>query len=684
MSLDSLDIKNIKGVGDKRAELFSKLLTAPTVGALLRYYPRTYEDWSSSVTLEDTNPFELPTVQAVVTSDISVRFVRKGLTIYSATACDSNGVNFKLTFFNNPYIKSLLYKGRTYLFKGKINFSFRTPEMTSPKFRRADEADTLEPIYRQTAQLSSKTIAQTVARALDMMNDESFPDPIPPELLSAHGLCSAQEAVRGIHRPKNSMHLKKCRDRLVYEELLILQLALFRLKGRNRKQTALHLEKDCSDEFFSLLPFAPTNAQRRAVKDAVRDMMQGECPMSRLLQGDVGSGKTAVAAALCYCTAKNGMQSALMAPTEILAEQHYRSLAELLEPAGIRVRLLTGSLKASEKRRIYDELVTGLCDLVIGTHALISDKVEFKKLTLVITDEQHRFGVKQRAALSEKGNNPHMFVMSATPIPRTLALIVYGDLDVSVLDELPAGRQKVDTYWIDSGKRERAFNFVKKHLDEGRQAYIVCPLVDESEDEATDLASAVAYAHQLREGAFRGYSVGLLHGKLSGAEKDEVMRDFAEGKIQLLVATTVVEVGVNVPNAVLMVIENAERFGLSQLHQLRGRVGRGKYKSHCILISDFKNEEAVARFNIMKSTNDGFVIASEDLKQRGPGEFFGQRQSGLAGDAKLADLAIDTRMFAIAQADALKISESDPNLESPDHAALKVRVEAMIGESVTY
>ncbi len=684
MLLDNMDIRNIKGVGEKRAGQLAKLLGSATVGALLRYYPRTYEDWSQSGTLENANPFEIPTIRAVVTSEISTRFVRKGMTIYSATACDENGVHFRITFFNNQYIKSLLYKGKTYLFRGRINFSFRYPEMTSPKFRAADAADTLDPIYRQSADLTSRFISQTVHNALKLVNEESFPDPIPRSLLSEHNLCSLHDAVRGIHRPKDTEHLKLCRDRLVYEELLILQLALFRLKGKNRKQTALHLEKDFSDEFFSLLPFAPTNAQRRAVKDAVRDMTEGEYPMSRLLQGDVGSGKTAVAAALCYCTAKNGMQSALMAPTEILAEQHYHSLAELLEPAGIRVRLLTGSLKMSEKRRIYDELATGLCDLVIGTHALISDKVEFKNLALVITDEQHRFGVRQRAALSEKGNNPHMFVMSATPIPRTLALIVYGDLDVSVLNELPAGRQKVDTYHIDSGKRERAYNFVKKHLDEGRQAYIVCPLVEESEDESNELASAVAYADRLQKGAFRGYTVGLLHGKLSGAEKDEVMRDFASGKIQLLVATTVVEVGVNVPNAVLMVIENAERFGLSQLHQLRGRVGRGQYKSHCILISDFTNEEAVARFNIMKSTNDGFVIASEDLKQRGPGEFFGQRQSGLSGDAKLADLAMDTRMFAVAQADALKITEADPLLEKPEHSALKARVEAMIGESITY
>ncbi len=683
MLLEDMNIRKLKGVGDKRAEQFAKL-GASTVGALLRYYPRTYEDWSESSSISDLNPFELPVVRAVVTSSVSERFVRRGMTIYSATACDDNGTSFKLTFFNNPYIKSLLYKGHTYLFRGRINLSFRTPEMVSPKFMSADKAGVMEPVYRQSGNLTSRMIAQTIAQALGMMNDETFPDPVPHEMLKEHGLLSAEEAVHGIHRPENSLHLKQCRDRLVYEELLILQLALFRLKGRNRKQTALQLSKDYSDEFFSLLPFAPTNAQRRAVKEAIRDMMEGECPMSRLLQGDVGSGKTAVAAALCYCTAKNGMQSALMAPTEILAEQHYRSLAEMLEPAGIRVRLLTGSLKASEKRRIYDELMLGLCDLVIGTHALISEKVEFKNLALVITDEQHRFGVKQRAALSEKGENPHMFVMSATPIPRTLALIVYGDLDVSVLDELPAGRQKVDTYHIDSGKRERAYNFVKKHLDEGRQAYIVCPLVEESEDESSELASAVAYAEQLRNGAFRGYTVGLLHGKLSGAEKDEVMRDFASGKIQLLVATTVVEVGVNVPNAVLMVIENAERFGLSQLHQLRGRVGRGQYKSHCILISDFTNEEAMARFNIMKSTNDGFVIASEDLKQRGPGEFFGQRQSGLTGDAKLADLAIDTRMFAIAQADALKITESDPNLEAEHHSALKARVEAMIGESITY
>ena len=424
-----------------------------------------------------------------------------------------------------------------------------------------------------------------------------------------------------------------------------------------------------------MLPFEATNAQKRAAAEAIKDMSAGGQPMSRLLQGDVGSGKTAVAAAVCHTAAKNGIQSALMAPTEILAEQHFRSFTELLEPCGIRVGLLTGSMTAAQKRNVRELAALGMIDVLIGTHALISDGVEFASLGLVITDEQHRFGVNQRGALAAKGNNPHVLVMSATPIPRTLALIIYGDLDISVLDEMPKGRIPVSTYFVDGGKRERAYNFVKKHVADGYQGYVICPLVEEGENSG-DMKAAQNYAENLTEGYPNGCRVGLLHGRMKGAEKDSVMQAFAAGELDVLVSTTVVEVGVNVPNAVIMIIENAERFGLSQLHQLRGRVGRGSVQSYCILISDAKNDAAVSRLKIMCGTNDGFVIANEDLKQRGPGDFFGSRQHGLP-DMKIANMMTDMQIFTMAQEAAKEILSKDPDLKHRENLGLSGEVSSL-------
>ena len=446
----------------------------------------------------------------------------------------------------------------------------------------------------------------------------------------------------------------------------MLQLGLLRLKGRTRGQAGAVITADYTADYCRLLPYSLTGAQQRAIGDCVKDMMGGS-PMSRLVQGDVGSGKTAVAAGVAYTAIRNGWQAAMMAPTEILAEQHMRSLSSLLEPGGIRVGLLTGSLPPAQKRDLLDRLAVGDLDFVVGTHALLSEGVSFSRLGLVITDEQHRFGVDQRARLAAKGANPHMLVMSATPIPRTLALIIYGDLDVSILDELPPGRQPVATFAVDSGKRERAYAYVKKHIDQGRQGYIVCPLVEEGE---TDLASAEEYAGRLASGSFRGYPLGLLHGRMKPAEKERVMAAFAAGDITVLVSTTVIEVGVDVPNAVIMVIENAERFGLAQLHQLRGRVGRGRHASTCILISDAQNDEAKRRMKVMCETNDGFRIADEDLKLRGPGDFFGSRQHGLP-DLKIADLmGGDMPLFREAQETARVIIGEDPDLNGAQHALL--------------
>lgn len=667
--IESKPLKYFKGVGEKRAELFEKLGIGSS-DALLRYYPREYEDWSDCISVDEAKANaesgEICCIRAVVSAPVRSAFLRGGKTVYSTRAVDEAGKGFRLTFFNNSYIPKMLVEGSEYVFRGKLFVGKNGAEMTSPSFADGD-CQKIVPVYRATEGLPSRQIAKVVAQALAEL-PEDLRDPLPESIRAKYKLCHIRYALCQIHFPDDNETLATARDRLVFEELLVLQLGLLRLKGRQRGTAGVKLTRDDTDEFWSLLPFEPTNAQRRAAREAVRDMMDGERPMSRLLQGDVGSGKTAVAAAICYTAAKNGVQSALMAPTEILAEQHFRSISALLEPCGIRVGLLTGSMTAAQKRNTKELAALGMIDLLIGTHALISDGVAFKALGLVITDEQHRFGVNQRGALAAKGKNPHILVMSATPIPRTLALIIYGDLDISVLDEMPKGRIPIDTFFVDGGKRQRAYNFVKKHIAEGRQGYVICPLVEESEN-GGDLKAARSYAASLSEGYLSGCRVGLLHGKMKGAEKDAVMQQFAAGELDVLVSTTVVEVGVNVPNAVIMIIENAERFGLSQLHQLRGRVGRGKWQSYCILISDARNEAAVSRLRTMCKTTDGFVIANEDLKQRGPGDFFGARQHGLP-DMKIADMMTDMQIFAMAQEAAREILDKDPALSSRENAGL--------------
>ena len=671
--IESKPLKYYKGVGEKRAELFAKLGIGSS-DALLRYYPREYEDWSDCVSVDtakaNAESGEICCIRATVAAPVRSVFLSGRRTLYSTRAVDDEGKGFRLTFFNNPYIPKMLVQGSEYTFRGKLFVGANGAEMTSPAFE-SGACDKIIPVYRATEGLPSRQIAKVTQQVLDEL-PEDLSDPLPESVRAKYHLCHIRYALRQIHFPDDKETLATARDRLVFEELLILQLGLLRLKGRTRGAAGVTLTRDCTEEFWNLLPFEPTGAQKRAASEAVRDMMSGERSMSRLLQGDVGSGKTAVAAAICYTAAKNGVQSALMAPTEILAEQHYRSVAALLEPCGVRVGLLTGSMTAAQKRKAKDAAAAGETDLLIGTHALISDGVAFASLGLVITDEQHRFGVNQRGALAAKGNNPHVLVMSATPIPRTLALLIYGDLDISVLDEMPKGRIPIDTFFVDGGKRQRAYNFVKKHVAEGRQGYVICPLVEDSED-GGDRKAARSYAESLAAGYLSGCRVGLLHGKMKGAEKDEVMKQFAAGELDVLVSTTVVEVGVNVPNAVIMIIENAERFGLSQLHQLRGRVGRGSIQSYCILISDAKNEAAVARLNTMCQTTDGFAIANEDLKQRGPGDFFGSRQHGLP-DMKIADMMTDTRIFSQAQEAARQILGSDPELTARENSGLAEEV----------
>ena len=685
-------IRALKGVGDRRAALFEKWGVS-TVGDLLRLYPRDYEDWSHPLTVGEA-PFGEPCcIRATALRAPAEHRIRRGLILYKFEAGDA-GARMTVTLFNSKYAADRVKAGETYLFYGVVGGGFTRREMSSPKIEPEEGEARIHPLYRSTEGLTSRVIENCVARGLEGMEREGLPDPLPEPLRRQEGLCSLTEALRSIHFPADQPALERARYRLIFEELLVLQLGLLRLKSRSRAASGVRILQDYTPDFTARLPFILTGAQARAMADCLRDMRAGP-PMSRLIQGDVGSGKTAVAAGVAYSVIQNGWQAAMMAPTEILAEQHYKSLSALLEgnpllgEEGIRVGLLTGSLPAARRRETLAALAAGEIQLLVGTHALLSEGVDFARLGLVITDEQHRFGVEQRALLAAKGDNPHLMVMSATPIPRTLALILYGDLDVSVLDELPPGRTPVATFAVDGRKRERAYGYVRKHLDQGRQGYIVCPLVEEQENgeetlTAASLASAVEVERKLAEGPFRGYRVGLLHGRMKPVEKERVMNAFSAGEIDLLVATTVIEVGVDVPNAVIMVIENAERFGLAQLHQLRGRVGRGRYASTCILISDAQNEEAVRRLKVMCETNDGFRIADEDLKLRGPGDFFGRRQHGLPS-LRLADLSGggDMRVFQRTQQLARSLLEEDPALERTEHAALAQEVRrlfAQVGE----
>ena len=676
MITEQTPIQYVKGVGEKRAGLFARL-GIHTVGDLLTHFPRQYEDWSVITRLSEAT-FGAPCcIKARPLAKPIEHYVRKGLSLYRFAASDGTGV-VHITLFNNKYAAQKIEPGKEYLFFGTLSGTFRRPELSSPLIEPADSGARIRPIYPQTGGLSSRIIEKTVATALLALDKLVDSDPLPADLRQQYRLCTRRFALENIHFPVDQESLALARNRLVFEELFLLQLGLLRLKGRSKAANNVKLSNDHTAEFAVLLPFTMTSAQQRAVAECVQDMC-GSSPMNRLLQGDVGSGKTAVAACVAFSVIRGGYQCAMMAPTEILAEQHYHSLTRLFEGCeDIRIGLLTGAMTKRQKQAVLDDLRDGRIQFVVGTHALLSDNVQFLSLGLVITDEQHRFGVRQRAILAEKGRNPHLLVMSATPIPRTLALIIYGDLDISVLNELPPGRTPIATYAIGTDKRARAYAYVRKHVDEGRQAYIVCPLVEEGE---TDLVAAEAYAEKLAAGPLAGYAVGLLHGKMKAKDKERVMRDFAENRLSVLVSTTVVEVGVDVPNAVLMVIENAERFGLAQLHQLRGRVGRGAYASSCILISDAQNPEAKARLKVMCDTTDGFKIADEDLKQRGPGDFFGNRQHGLP-DMKIADLTFDSVMLHTAQTAARALHTVDPDLSAhPDLSTAVQRLFDRVSDS---
>ncbi len=667
------DIKYIKGVGEKRAELFNKLGIFDVRG-LVTFYPRNYQDWSKEMTVEQCSDGENVCIKATLITSVKEHLVRKGLTLYKCNFTDGKTV-IHVTIFNNKYLAKSLKEYEDYILFGKLEKTFTSANMSSPKIEKAENNNGIHPIYRATEKLNSKAISKVIKTALDSL--PTFDETLDSELRQKYNLVSLDYAIRQIHFPNDFESLQKAKKRLVFEELLTLQLGLLKLKSKKKKETALKITKDYTNEFYTLLPFTPTGAQQRAISDCVNDMF-GKYPMNRLVQGDVGSGKTAVAGGVIYTAIKNGFQCAMMAPTEILATQHFETLSKILIGTGIKIALLTGSTPLKEKREIKRKLINGEIELAIGTHALIQNDVEFKNLGLVITDEQHRFGVNQRANLAMKGNDVHTLVMSATPIPRTLALMIYGDLDISILDELPPGRQEIRTDVVNSSYHERIYKFIKNAIARGEQAYIVCPLVEEGESE---LISATQYAENLSKTAFKGYNLGLLHGKMKAKDKEKVMSAFSAGDIKILISTTVIEVGVDVPDATVMVIENAERFGLSQL-QLRGRVGRGSEKSFCILVSDSKSETSKERLNIMKKYSDGFKIADEDLKQRGPGDFFGNRQHGLP-DLKIADMLSDMETLKLCRECADEILKQDYNLDLPKNRHLANAISDMFRNSIS-
>jgi ATP-dependent DNA helicase RecG len=672
MAALNTDIRYIKGIGDNRAKAFNKLGIV-TLRDLVCYFPRTYEDRTVFKPISLLVPDETVCIRAMAATPPRLSHIRKGLDLVKLKAVDEGGA-IEITFFNQSFVKDAIKQGETYSFYGKVTGSLRRLEMTNPIFERETSnmvTGRIIPVYSLTSGLSQNIIANAVRQGLEACGD-ILPDPLPDGVRERYQLAQARFAYENIHFPSGIEALEIARRRLIFEELFVLASAMGLLRGRRSQKAGRKLGPVNLNEFYKALPFQLTGAQTRAIGQAVSDMNSGT-PMNRLVQGDVGSGKTAVAAACCWYVWKSGCQSAFMAPTEILAEQHFRSLSELLEPLGIRVGLLTGSLTAKQKKELYGQLRLGEIDVVIGTHALISEGVEFFDLALVITDEQHRFGVNQRSALTAKGNSPHALVMSATPIPRTLALIIYGDLDVSVIDELPPGRQKVDTYTANEKLRERTYNFMRKLISEGRQVYIVCPMVEESETADADLKSAQEYAEKLQKQIFTDLRVALVHGRMKSKEKEAVMTAFSKGETDILVSTTVIEVGVDVPNAALMVIENADRFGLSQLHQLRGRVGRGKHKSYCILFEGTGGDVSRERLKIMCETNDGFKISEEDLKLRGPGDFFGSRQHGLP-EMHIANLATDMEVLSRTQAAAVELMKKDPELTMPENEKLRARI----------
>ncbi len=662
-------ITSMPGIGKVRAEKLEKL-GITTVRDMIYYFPHSVEDRRITKKITELSDGDVTCIRAMVSSSPTARHFKKNFAVYTVPLRDDTAAAYAV-FYNNAYVMNNFKTGSFYNFYGKVSVKGSRREIITPVYESSASpsvTDTIVPVYRTPSAISQKVMVSCIKKCLDTAGN-SIEDFLPKALCEKYHLCRADYAIRNIHFPVDFNAYESARSRLAFEELFLLQLGL-RLKkaGASRASVAPFTVTDVSP-LFKLLPYEMTSAQKRVLGEIQNDLSSGT-PMNRLVQGDVGSGKTAVALAALYLCAVNGFQGALMAPTELLARQHYEYISPLMEKLGFKTVLLVGSMTAKEKRRVSDELACGLAHIAVGTHALFQQSVTFKALRLVVTDEQHRFGVLQRSALVSKGENAHTLVMTATPIPRTLALVIYGDLDVSVIDELPPGRQKVDTFCVGEGLRQRMYNFIKKEALLRHKTYIVCPMVEENE--ALELASAVKYADNLRQNVFPDLKIGLVHGKMAASEKEAVMNGFAFGDTDILVSTTVIEVGVNVPSATLMIIENAERFGLSQLHQLRGRVGRGKDKSYCIMMLGSVDEDIKKRMSIMTQTNDGFKISETDLEMRGPGEFFGTRQHGLP-PLKISSL-MDMETLKRSSEAVNELLSEDPDLEKEENALLKARV----------
>ena len=664
-------VRYLKGVGPKTAERFEKLGIV-TLADLLCHYPRRYIDFSRPYSIAEAPPDTECVVKAEVFAKPAGRILPGGRRMERITAGDDVS-SLEITWFNNPYAAQKLELGQEYYFEGIVTGGMLRRQMVNPQVRTAAQitAAPFEAVYPQTEGLSSTVIAKCIRQLLP--HAELLPDPLPEEMLKKYRLLSKADAVRAIHCPATEEEAFAARRRLIYEELLVLQLGIGRMKNRGSASTGAPMQRLDPAPFWASLPFSPTGAQRRAVDEILTDL-SGSTSMNRLLQGDVGSGKTLVAAAAIWACIRSGYQAALLAPTEILAAQHAENLNRMLAPFGMRVALLTGGMKAAARRTTLAAIRSDEADLVVGTHAILSEGVEFARLGLAVVDEQHRFGVRQRGMLAEKAANPHLLVMSATPIPRTLGLLIYGDLDISILDELPPGRKPVKTRCITGKKRRDLYGFLDREIGAGRQVYIVCPAIEDTPDGG--LNAVKSYYEDIAKALLPDRRVGLMHGKLKPKEKAAVMDDFKAGRLDALVSTTVIEVGVDVPNATVMVIENAERYGLSALHQLRGRVGRGAAESWCFLVSDNTAESVQKRLKFLCSTSDGFAVAQFDLETRGPGDFFGSRQHGLP-TLQIADLMNDTRTLHAAQAEATALLAADPLLEAPEHSLLAAQVEQM-------
>lgn len=680
--LQTKSIRDVKGVGESRLSLLKKL-EINTILELLTYYPKDYEDRSRIKNIADLQDGELCSFEGIIVSNVNVARLRKGMTISKVSITDSTG-KITAVWFNQQYIKNSLIIGTNYIFYGKVERKLNKLQIVNPVFEKIDnnllkKSLKILPVYSSTRNLGQNLFRTIMQETLKILENVELEDMLPEFIREEYNLADIMFSLKHIHFPESVYEKDKARYRLVFEELFMLQLGLLSYKSlaSASRQGIIYTKVDVLSQFLQSLPFQLTNAQQKVFKEVEQDM-ESKNVMNRLVQGDVGSGKTIIAVLALFKAVKCGYQGALMVPTEILAGQHYLSIKPLFEKFGVTVEILSSSQPKKQKQAVFDGLKNGSIGVVIGTHALIEDTVEFLRLGLVVTDEQHRFGVRQRSILAEKGLNPDVLVMTATPIPRTLALILYGDLDISIIDELPPGRKPIKTYSVNEGMRERINNFIREKVIEGRQVYIVCPLVEESEE--IDAASAIVTAEDISNNVFKDLKVGIIHGKLKSSEKELIMKSFVTGEISILVSTTIIEVGVNVPNASVMVIENAERFGLAQLHQLRGRVGRGGDQSYCVLFNQSHSKVSKERMKIMSQSNDGFVISEKDLEIRGPGEFFGTKQHGLP-EMKIANLYKDMEILKLAQVCAKEMIKEDPGLMR--NIKLKQYLAQYFGEKAT-